>query len=1080
MIKRLSVILVLSLFVVFIFAGGAFGTTAKGKSTRVSTAVPAVSDAAAPALSKYAPQGGVGYKSDCYSIVPEAGQVVEHWQVGDTWYDFQKNGSMGRMISVSSGGYRHISWMYTNGVYPGVPRYVKGNCEVPANMNNWISSGTAVDGGTTNAGYSNQTHLSDGTSLVIYHRTAGTPIWYAAITADDEPCGGFFTRHWDIPDYFTPASPSGTPGEWPKCEVQHDTTTGRDYIHVVMSEGNTAAGAIQQLAYERCYIKDSTGLTDPMYCQAYAAGATHTYRMLPGVAGGGSFSTISAFDSSCSITVIPVVSKISKRVAVVYMKPAKYASCDYGSDVAYIESMNLGEDWINGTNWPAPHTNLTNYGTGSGDRAFNDLSACYDFQDSLHIVWAATSFDSASPGTYTPSDARMYHWSKKSGISIVAQQHQPYSTNIAGAHNQWIAKMSISASDPIYHPSGDSVYLWATWTQFDTTDIAADGLGNGDLWGTGSNDGGATWGGKYDLTNTHTPGCAAGACLSEHWSSMAQNMWNGDLHLEYVCDQDAGGAIQDASTWMDNPMMYLRLHEWPLQIIPGISVKIVSPSVWYGPPMKIAPSGTRTLIYKVFSIGNGPLVFSVLSDNSCITANVGATSLAPRDSATLSATVSGVGACNNKFINGNIVISSNDPLNTSVSYPVQAVVSNNYYECPTDPATNDTLKNGVFNFYVNANSQEWIHDTSFVADTTHDVFFQGGPFIATKIAGDTLVGRYYGANDEHTLAQVDLKQNSMYNDFWLEYSWNVSIHNLNPPMDSKWWWFDMLHEDVFFKPTANDDLKHTVIKFITVERHDPPGWWPSQPTFTSYEDTYIGMMMDMDCPWDTMGSQNGRNRAGYDATNNIAWQRGWDYTGAHPLYNNYYAGIALAQGKQPGESTVPWGTYNLRNDIYLYPQSPWGWKDGDFYRLAAGNTLGAVQEPDSIVDRSQILTARKIAAGNTATLKASFTVIEAVGTTPGIGPTQLAQRVTAARNWVTATNFILCGDANNSGAVEVGDIVTLINYLYKGAAATTISGPFNRADCNSSGAVEVGDIVTLINYLYKGAPASTVKCPGIW
>ena len=58
MIKRLSVILVLSLFVAFIFAGGAFGATAKGssKSTNVSTYVPLVSDAAAPAPYKYAPR----------------------------------------------------------------------------------------------------------------------------------------------------------------------------------------------------------------------------------------------------------------------------------------------------------------------------------------------------------------------------------------------------------------------------------------------------------------------------------------------------------------------------------------------------------------------------------------------------------------------------------------------------------------------------------------------------------------------------------------------------------------------------------------------------------------------------------------------------------------------------------------------------------------------------------------------------------------------------------------------------------------------------------------------------------------
>jgi hypothetical protein len=1076
MIKRLSVVLVLSLFVAFIFAGGAFGATAKGKANSTSANVPLVSDAAAPVPYKYAPQGGINYKSNCLSIAPENGIIIEHTQVGDTWYDFQKNGSIGRMISVSSDGYRHISWMYTAGIYPGVPRYVKGNCEPAAN--GWIGAQN-VDGGATNAGYSNQTNLFDGTSLVIYHRTAGTPIWNCAITADDYQCGGFFSRHWDIPDYILNA-PSGQAGEWPKFEVQHDTGS-LDYIHVVMTEGNTAGGVPVMVAYERCWIKDSTGLTDPMYCQSYRGGATQTYRMLPGVAGGGSFSTISYFDSSCSITPVVAVSPVSKRVAIAFLKPADPAgSCDYMSDVAYIESMHLGDDWINGTNWPSPEYKITHYGTGSGERAFSDVSACYDYQDSLHVIWSTAGFDSTSPGSYIPSDSHLYHWSKKSGISAIAQQVQ--GGLIQGAHNSYIAKMSISASDPIYHPGGtpDSVYLWAIWTQFDTADVAANGFGNGDIKGSGSVNGGATWGGKYNLTNTHTPNCAAGACLSEHWSSMSQNMWNGDLHIEYVCDQDAGGAIQDTpSQWMDNPMMYLRLTEWPVTTVAGISVRVISPSAWNSPPLKITPGGSRTLTYRIYSTGNGNLTYSVTSDNSCISANVPGSSLAPRDSATYTAIVQGSGPCNNSFISGNIKITHNDPSQpTPLSYPVQAVVSNDYYECPRDLATNDTLKNGVFNFYINANGGEWVHDTSFAADTTHEVFFQGGAFIATKISGDTLVGRYYGTNDEHSLAQVDLKQGS-YTDFWLEYTWNVSIHDLNPPVDNKWWWFDMLHENVFFKSTASSALKHTVIKFVTAERHSPPVWWPSQPTFTGYEDTYIGMMMDIDCPWDSLGSQNGRNRAGWDGTNKIAYQQGWDYTGAHPGYNNYYAGLALAQGFQAGESTTPWGTYNLRNDVYLYPQSPWGWKDGDFYRLAAGNVPGDIQQPDSIVDRSQILTARKIAAGSNASLKASFTVIEAVnGDAKSLAGLQA--NVAAARAWVAAKPFILCGDANGSGVVEVGDVVTLLNYLFKGFPASTIAGPFNRADDNNSGAVEVGDVVTLLNYLFKGFPASTIKCPGVW
>ena len=60
------------------------------------------------------------------------------------------------------------------------------------------------------------------------------------------------------------------------------------------------------------------------------------------------------------------------------------------------------------------------------------------------------------------------------------------------------------------------------------------------------------------------------------------------------------------------------------------------------------------------------------------------------------------------------------------------------------------------------------------------------------------------------------------------------------------------------------------------------------------------------------------------------------------------------------------------------------------------------------------------------------------------------------------------GDVNNSGAVELGDVVYLISYLYKNGPAPN---PLLVGDVNCSGMVELGDVVFLISYLYKGGPA---------
>ncbi len=61
----------------------------------------------------------------------------------------------------------------------------------------------------------------------------------------------------------------------------------------------------------------------------------------------------------------------------------------------------------------------------------------------------------------------------------------------------------------------------------------------------------------------------------------------------------------------------------------------------------------------------------------------------------------------------------------------------------------------------------------------------------------------------------------------------------------------------------------------------------------------------------------------------------------------------------------------------------------------------------------------------------------------------------------------VCGDANGDGATNVGDVVTIINYVFKGGPAPD---PMRSADANGDGDVNVGDAVFLINFIFKGGP----------
>ncbi len=62
----------------------------------------------------------------------------------------------------------------------------------------------------------------------------------------------------------------------------------------------------------------------------------------------------------------------------------------------------------------------------------------------------------------------------------------------------------------------------------------------------------------------------------------------------------------------------------------------------------------------------------------------------------------------------------------------------------------------------------------------------------------------------------------------------------------------------------------------------------------------------------------------------------------------------------------------------------------------------------------------------------------------------------------------LRGDVTRDGVIDIGDVVYLINYLYKNGAAPD---PLVVGDCNCDEVVDLGDVVFLINYLFKGGTA---------
>jgi len=68
----------------------------------------------------------------------------------------------------------------------------------------------------------------------------------------------------------------------------------------------------------------------------------------------------------------------------------------------------------------------------------------------------------------------------------------------------------------------------------------------------------------------------------------------------------------------------------------------------------------------------------------------------------------------------------------------------------------------------------------------------------------------------------------------------------------------------------------------------------------------------------------------------------------------------------------------------------------------------------------------------------------------------------------------VCGDADNSGEIDIDDAVYMINYLFSGGPSPD---PTESAEVNCSSTIDIDDVVYLITYLFSGGPEPCAGCP---
>lgn len=64
--------------------------------------------------------------------------------------------------------------------------------------------------------------------------------------------------------------------------------------------------------------------------------------------------------------------------------------------------------------------------------------------------------------------------------------------------------------------------------------------------------------------------------------------------------------------------------------------------------------------------------------------------------------------------------------------------------------------------------------------------------------------------------------------------------------------------------------------------------------------------------------------------------------------------------------------------------------------------------------------------------------------------------------------YYVCGDADQSYAVDIDDVVYLIAYIFSGGPAPD---PIESGDADCSGSIDIDDVVYLISYIFSGGPA---------
>ena len=477
---------------------------------------------------------------------------------GSTWYDYQHNGSAGKMVAVDSDGFVHLVWMDATTSDPlNGPRQVQYNVWDPTNST-WLWNGGVQIDSSLRAGFVCQAVLPGGTSFPAFHEViSGISGKHAAVAQEFGPRTGEFVT-MPIPGN------SAVQTVWPKVCIGLDST-----VYVVMLKSPLYDGLPYPFFYSRGHpVWDSQG-----------RGLGIQWDVFPPPDSG-----FMPIDTLMDVSPIVVASPNpgSNRVAIVWTRvrdrlPIVDSAGQWDNDVAYMISEDGGRNWghiTNITHFADPDVNCASHDTLVCDRdtarAFNDVDALFDLGDHLHIAFTTDRYY-ALAGARAWSWSDIWHWSEQYGEM----------TNLAHGEFVWnpdsmlwynAGGWQLMLQRPSLSLDRSNGYLYCSMWRYDTTQVSAGGWPSSMAYIAMSRNCGRSWSEAVCVTPDRadppvdTP---AGSCRSHRDITIADHVdyqgGTGYIDLEYILDFDAGSFPQTEGVATLDSVVFVRI---PIDSIP--------------------------------------------------------------------------------------------------------------------------------------------------------------------------------------------------------------------------------------------------------------------------------------------------------------------------------------------------------------------------------------------------------------------------------------------------------------------------------------------------------------------------------